>query len=266
MHPAIGLDTTKSPARRRGEVAAIAVTGLLLALAIVEAAIVLPQAFSRLHVTWGLDLRLYLEHTENWLAGEGFYLPVQLAGPYVMEDVFGAAYPPVILYLLLPFAAGLPWIVWWLVPLGVIGAAVARSRPSWWQCAALALILVYPRTWMVIIYGNPSLWAFAALAAGMVWRWPAVGVLLKATLAPFALVGVRHKSWWLALAVAGMLAVPFGAMWLDYLTAMSNAESTRGPEYILGEWPIAILLVVGLYRRVPRQLHQEQVRTDDALS
>lgn len=240
----------ESPRPKAGEVAAVAVTGLLLLVAIVEATIVLPPALtSGLHVTWGMDFRLYLEHTANWLAGEGFYLPVQLAGPYVMEDVLGAAYPPVILYLLVPSALGLPWLLWWLVPLGIIGVAVARSRPSWWRLALLAAILCYPRTWTVIVLGNPAMWAFAALAAGMVWKWPAVGVLLKLTLAPFALVGARHRSFWVALAVAGMLAVPFGAMWLDYLTAMTNATSSRGLEYTLGEWPIAIALVLSLAGR-----------------
>jgi hypothetical protein len=232
---------------RRAAYVAIAV--ILLVFAIIEAAIVLPPALTKgLHVTWGMDLRMYLEHATRWLAGEGFYLPVQLAGPYVMEDVLGSAYPPVLLYLLVPFVWGLPWLVWWLVPLAVIGAAVVKARPSPWQWVALALILVYPRTWTIIVLGNPSMWAFAALSAGMVWKWPAVGVLLKATLAPFALVGIRSRSWWVGLGIALLLAVPFGAIWLDYLTVLLNAETRWGLGYTLGESPIALLLVVGLTR------------------
>jgi hypothetical protein len=224
-----------------------AVVVVLLVFAVLEAAIVLPPALtSGLHVTWGMDFRLYVEHATRWMAGEGFYLPVQLAGPYVIEDVQGAAYPPVLLYLLVPFVVGLPWVVWWLVPLAVVGAAVVKSRPAPWQWVALALILVYPRTWTIVVLGNPAMWALAALAAGMVWKWPAVGVLLKATFAPLALVGIRHRSWWVALAVAGLLALPFGMMWLDYLTAVMNAETSRGLEYTLGEWPVALLLVVSL--------------------
>jgi hypothetical protein len=230
-------------------IGAAALAAVLLVFAVIEAAIVLPPALTKgLHVTWGMDFRLYVEHATRWLAGEGFYLPVQLAGPYVMEDVLGSAYPPVLLYLLVPFVWGLPWLVWWLVPLAVIGAAVVRSRPSPWQWVALALILVYPRTWTIIVLGNPAMWALAALAAGMVWKWPAVGVLLKLTFAPLALVGVRHRSWWYALGVAVLLALPFGMMWLDYLTALTNAETSRGIEYTLGEWPVALLLVVSLAR------------------
>jgi hypothetical protein len=220
--------------------------GVLLVFALIEAAIVLPPALTTgIDVTWGMDFRVYMEHTQRWLAAEGFYLPAQLAGPYIVEDVTGAVYPPVLLYLTVPFTV-LPWALWWLVPLAVIGAAVARSRPSPWQLVALALILVYPRTWTIVVLGNPAMWALAALAAGMVWKWPAVGVLLKATFAPLALVGIRHRSWWVALAVAGMLALPFGTMWLDWLTAVMNAETSRGLEYTLGEWPVALLLVVSL--------------------
>lgn len=227
---------------------AFVVTVVLLVLAVVEAAIVLPPALtSGLHVTWGMDLRLYIEHATRWLAGEGFYVPVQLAGPYVIEEVFGSVYPPVLLYLLVPFVVGLPWVLWWMVPLTVIGAAVVRSRPAWWQWPLLALILVYPRTWTVIVLGNPSMWALAALAAGMVWKWPAVGVLLKATLAPLALIGVRHRSWWVGLGIAVLLALPFGLMWLDYITAVTNAQTRWGFAYTLGDWPVALLLVAGLW-------------------
>jgi hypothetical protein len=134
------------------------------------------------------------------------------------------------------------------VPLAIIGAAVARSRPSPWQWVALAAILVYPRTWTIIVLGNPAMWALAFLAAGMVWKWPAVFVALKATFAPLALVGIRDRRWWLALGGGLVLALPFGTMWLDFPVAVLNAQTSRGIEYTLGEWPIALLLVVSLAR------------------
>lgn len=224
------------------------VTVLLLLAALAEALYVVPPALSRLHVTWGMDFRLYVEHATRWVAGEGFYLPSQLAGPYVIEDVKGAAYPPVILYLLVPFVAGLPWLVWWVVPLVIIAAAIIASRPAPWQWLILVAILVYPRTWTVIVLGNPAMWALAALAAGMVWKWPAVGVLLKLTYAPLAFVGIRDRRWWLALGIGLLLALPFGLMWVDFLSALRFAQTSRGLEYTIGEWPIAIALVVGLWR------------------
>ena len=230
-----------------GRFAARVITVLLLVVAVIEAAIVLPPALTTgIDVTRGMDFRAYLEHAARWLAGDGFYLPAQLAGPYVVEEVTGAVYPPVLLYLLVPFVWGLPWLVWWMVPLAVIGAAVARSRPSPWQWVALVAVLCYPRTWTVIVLGNPAMWALAALAAGMVWKWPSVFVAIKATFAPLALIGIRDRRWKYALGFAVLASLPFGAMWFDYVRVLLNTQTNRGIEYTLGEWPIALLLVVGL--------------------
>lgn len=238
-----------APAAWAGAFVARVLVVVLLALGVASALIVLPPALtSGLHVTWGMDFRAYLEHAERWLAGGGFYLPEQLAGPYIVEDNTGNVYPPVLLYLLVPFVVGLPWIVWWAVPLGIIGAAIVARRPSPWQLVALALILVYPRSWTIVVLGNPAMWALAALAAGMVWTWPLVGVTLKLTFAPLALLGIRSRAWWAALGVAALLALPFGLMWLDYLTVIQNTETSRGLDYVLGEWPVAVLLLLGLYR------------------
>lgn len=242
---ALAIDTKTAP--RRGLFGAAVLTALLLMFALLEAAIVLPPALSTgIHVTWGMDFRAYLEHAERWLAGGGFYLPEQLAGPYVVEDITGAVYAPVLLYLLVPFVWGLSWVVWWAVPLGIVAAAVVARRPSPWQWVVLAAILVYPRTWTVIVLGNPAMWAFAFLAAGMVWRWPAAFVPLKLTLAPFAIVGIGSRSFWKAAGVGLLLCLPFGYMWVEWVQAVVNAESSRGLEYTLGEWPIGILLVLGL--------------------
>jgi hypothetical protein len=69
-----------------GKVAAVALTGVLLVFALLEAAIVLPPALTTgIDVTWGMDFRAYMVHTERWLAGGGFYLPEQLAGAPVSD-------------------------------------------------------------------------------------------------------------------------------------------------------------------------------------
>ena len=72
------------------------------------------------------------------------------------------------------------------------------------------------------------MWCSAAMALGTVWRWPAVGVLLKPSLFPFALFGIRSRSWWIALAIGVALAIPFGAMWVDYLATLRNLDG-NGP-------------------------------------
>lgn len=73
---------------------------------------------------------------------------------------------------------------------------------------------------------------------------PATAQWLIRARGEMALTGIRHRSWWYGLPVALALCLPFGSMWLDYLTVMRNTVSDRGLEYVLGEWPIALALVV----------------------
>ena len=218
-------------------------TGLLV-IAALEAWVVL-GSLAHPEVTVGLDLRIYLERTRSWLAGDGFYLPLQVAGPYLVNaEVVPTLYPPLLLYVLVPLTV-MPEFLWWLVPLTIIGFSLHRMHPAMWAWPILAAILVYPRTWMVLLYGNPSLWVFAALAAGLVWRWPLAFVPIKLTLAPFALVGIRSRGLWKGAGLAVILALPFGAMWFDYVTATLNARNGFGWEYLLGEVPIGLALVAG---------------------
>jgi len=228
---------------------AIFLTGLLLliaaafAIAKLQTAVATPGAI-------GYDFSLYLNRTRSWQAGTGFYLPSQTAGvpyPAVQGDSF---YPPVLMVLLIPFAAGVPAFLWWVLPLALTAGSLVQIRPAWWAYPILAAVLAYPRTWIALICGNPSMWAIAFLVAGLAWRWPAALVPLKLTLAPFALIGVRARSWWIAAAGALLLCIPFGSTWLDWATSMVNVRMTPdlGPDYVLGEWPIALaLLVVGLF-------------------
>lgn len=223
---------------------ALAATMVLLAFGVWEGAFVWSAALGH-EGTVGLDLTMYLERTRDTLAGDGFYRARQLAGPYpiVAGD---SMYPPVLLWLLVPFVV-LPAPLWWAIPLGLLGAALWRIRPTVWTWPILAAILVYPRTWEILLYGNPALWALAFLAAA--FAWPAFGpfVALKLTFAPFALVGVRCRAWWIGAAVGLALCLPFGALWLDYATALLNARNTFGLIYPLGEWPIALALVAAAW-------------------
>jgi hypothetical protein len=226
----------------------VGVTGALLAIAAWEAW-VLATSLSRPDVTLGMDFHLYVGRARAWLGGEGFYLPLQLAGPYVVHPVTAPTmYPPVLLYLLVPFTV-LPAILWWAIPFGIIAAAIRHVRPSGWSWALLALILVNPRTWTAIVYGNPSLWAFAAIAAGLAWSWPMAFVFLKPTLAPIALFGLRRPGFWRGFAVAVAISVPLIPMWIEFASALQNARNGYGLDYVLGELPIALALVVALRRR-----------------
>jgi hypothetical protein len=70
------------------------------------------------------------------------------------------------------------------------------------------------------------MWFAAFVALGTIYHWPSVLVLIKPTLAPFALVGIRHRSWWIALAALAVVSLVFLPMWQDWLAVTLNA---RGP-------------------------------------
>ena len=63
------------------------------------------------------------------------------------------------------------------------------------------------------------------------------------------LVGYGRRGWWLALGIGLLLCLPFGAMWIEYLTAVANARTSWGLDYLLGEWPIAAALIVAAFSR-----------------
>ena len=225
--------------------AAFAATVILLGLALVEVWIVTDAIRHGTTTAVGIDFNQYLAHAQRWLDTGAWYLPEQLAGPYVVEDVTGNVYPPTLLYILVPFVLGVPKILWYAVPVAVVLITYWRRPPTWWAWPVLGLVLVYPRTWNMLLLGNPAIWAIAAAVAGTAWGWPAWGATLKLTFAPLFLVGYRQRKAWLLGAVgAGLLALPFAALWLDFVTVIRNTESSRGLEYVLGEWPVALGLLV----------------------
>ena len=230
-----------NPNRTAVRVAA-ALTVALLAIAAVEVILVARAVQGGWYGPFAVDFDLYTGYAQSWLRGEGFYLPVQLAGPYVVEDVSANVYPPVLLYLAVPFTV-LPALLWWVVPIGIVTATIWRVRPAWWAWPLLAFILVYPRTWTILVTGNPAMWSIAFGVAGIVWGWPAIGAALKLTFLPLAFLGANRRSWWIALVIALVACIPFGSLWLEYVIVLGNAVSSRGFGYIAGEWPIALGLV-----------------------
>jgi hypothetical protein len=240
------------PATAYVRIFSLGLTAVFLVFAALEASVVIPPAYAN-GITLGMDFTIYQDRAASWLAGDGFYYPYQLAGPYVVGAVAPPAlYPPTLLYVLVPFTV-LPAFLWWAIPLGVISASLWRLRPPIWTWPMLAAILCYPRTWIILVYGNPALWALAALTAGLVWKWPLAFVPLKPTLAPFALLGIRSKAFWAGVAIGLALALPFGGLWADYFTALRNARNGMGLEYLVGELPIALILVLAsAARRVDR--------------
>lgn len=155
-------------------------------------------------------------------------------------------YPPVILYLLVPFTV-LPAPLWWAIPIGVTGWAVARLRPARWTWPLMALAFVYPRTGGMIWFGNPGMWIMMFVALGCLYRWPGALVLLKPSLAPFALIGIRSRGWWLVLGLLGVLSLPMLGLWADYVATL--VQWHLSPIYSLPDAvPTAIPVLAALGR------------------
>lgn len=183
------------------------------------------------HNQLGEDYQYFVDAAARWQATGSFYWPHQLAGPYQATSGIDVVYPPPALALFLPFT-WLPAPLWWIIPLGIIAASVAAWRPAWWTWPVLALLVWFPRSESIVIWGNTAMWVAAAVALGLRWAGPAVLVLLKPTFLPFALIGANRRRWWIALALLGLAQLPFVWLWLDFVTAMRNN---------VGPWPPGFL-------------------------
>lgn len=220
---------------------------VLFALAVVILSVGSMVGFLELQAAWtagrvGADLALYVDATRHALAGEGFYPARQLAGPYVISDG-DILYPPLAIAVFIPFLA-LPSILFWLIPLGVVAAVVVHHRPRPWTWPLMAFGLAFPLTTLKLVHGNPVMLVAAAAALGTVFAWPAVFVLLKPSLAPFAFIGARRRSWWLALAGLTLIAIPFGELWLDYARVVLDSRNPHGLLYSLEEVPFVLIPVL----------------------
>lgn len=179
----------------------------------------------------GVDFELYRDVARRWLGGGPYFEPYQLAGPYEIRagDIL---YPPVALWLFVPFAAisAVAWpvasVLWWLVPGVIVVASVIALRPRPLVWPLIALCLSNPTTLLKIWTGNPVIWSMAAMALAVVGasRFAAPLVLLKPSLAPFALFGIRRRSWWAGLLVLVVLSIPFGSLWIDWIHSVANSR------------------------------------------
>ena len=210
----------------------IALAGLLMAVTIVTATTIAAAG------DLGIDYVFYRDVGQRFLETGVYYLPHQLAGPYDVTLMLDVLYPPSALLLFVPLV-WVPALLWWAIPIGVTLYIVRGWDPGPWAIAAMLALLLWPRAHGAFLYGNTDMWAMAGLAAGLRWGWPAILLTIKPTLAPFALVGIRHRSWWLAAALMGgfiLLSLP---LWLDYVTAIRNVAI--GGDYSLGSIPLMLV-------------------------
>jgi hypothetical protein len=98
------------------------------------------------------------------------------------------------------------------------------------------------------------MWVVACVALGTIYAWPAVFALLKPSVFPFALLGIRSRGWWLGLAVLVVASFPFGSMWGTWLTTVLNARG-GGLFYSVQEVPLLALPLIAwaARRRAPAE-------------
>lgn len=238
--------TAVSPSRNRSRTIPLTLTGLLLTVAGVLAWTLLTEpAYAFLA---GENFAIYREAAARWLGGGGYFLPDQLAGPYTVLEGH-VLYPPVALVLFVPFTA-LPAALWWIVPLGIIAWRVVALRPSPWGWVGIAACIAFPMTVQNVHAGNPLMWVAAFMALATRWPWVSALILVKPTLLPFALFGVRHRSWWVALGVFGLVSLVFWPLWWEYIAVIRNA---RGPLvsllYSLKDVPLMLIPLIAWWSR-----------------
>ena len=224
-------------------IACLVVAGAFAVLALYNLSILVPRMLSQ-PGSLGVDFHQVLDQSRRWLSGGNYYLDRQLHGPYPWLGG-ESLYPPPMALLVAPFVV-LPDLAWWIIPLGLIGYSLVRSAPPAWAWPIIAAAIWYPRSLEIVLYGNPSMWAAGAVAAGTIWGWPALLVLLKPTLAPLALVGATRRSWWVGLAVLGAISLALLPMWADYAKVVSGALQAwdQSLGYSLRDLPLVLVPLV----------------------
>lgn len=237
------------PRRRRGQIANIAgryrasrrvgplAVGLLGAAVIVFGWALLGP-YGQANLDW--DRTHYLAATARWLDTGTPYLAQEVAAPFDYQpDTF--LHPPIALLLFLPFR-WLPAIVWYAVPIAIVVVMVSRWRPARWTWPILAACIVWPRTSGMLIVGNTDLWVAAFVALGLQTGWGWALIALKPSFAPVALLGVRRRVFWVAVAVASAVSIPFGRLWLDWIKVILHAPG--GVLYSILGLPLVLLPAV----------------------
>jgi hypothetical protein len=189
----------------------------------------------------GADLGFFQSVARRWLDTGIYYTEHQLSGPYVVATNVDNLYPPHALFLFAPFVF-LPSLLWWAIPLAVIGYVVWWCRPAVWALPILALLVLYPKTPAVFLYGNSDIWAVAFAAGGVRWAWPAALVSFKPSVGFLGIIKIGTRRWWIAAGVLALLNIPFFGLWLNYPTVLLNSDTDIGRA--LSDVPFFLLPVV----------------------
>jgi hypothetical protein len=164
---------------------------------------------------------------QRWIDTGVYYTSRELAGPFVVETQVDNIYPPVALFLFVPFLV-LPAILWWAIPVALIAYGVWWCRPATWAWPILAALILYPKTPAVFLYGNSDIWAVAFAAVGLRWAWPSVLVAFKPSVGFLAAPGIGTRRWWIAAGIVALVNAPLVGLWLDYPTVLLHSDANLG--------------------------------------
>jgi hypothetical protein len=198
----------------------------------------------------GVDYRLYMDAALRWQSTGQFYWAYQLAGSYDPLSGPSVLYPPNALLLFAPMSH-LPALLWWAIPLGAVAAGIWWLRPATWTWPLLAILVWWPRSQESVLWGNPAMWLVAAETWGLIGSWTGVMVLIKPSVGLFAFVGANRRSWWWTAAALALCSVPFGALWVDWGTAVENSGLNAG--YSVAEFAMFVLPLVAWAGRTRRE-------------
>jgi len=206
----------------------------------------------------GLDRAIYKAAALRWVGGGFWYYPEQVAGPYMIVQGH-VLYPPTALLWLVP-AAYVPDVVWWGLPICVISSVVWHHRPARWAWPVIGLCLSTFWSVEIIASGNPGLWIAMFSALGTIWRPSFALILLKPSLGPFALVGVRSRGWWVLVGVLVLASLSLWPMWIDYIHVVLNSRGPwAGVWYSIRDVPLVSVPLIAFAARARSTVPQDPV-------
>jgi hypothetical protein len=189
----------------------------------------------------GVDFRFYHDLAARWVAEGTYFQPYQLTGPYASTTLVDTFYPPIALFLFVPFLV-VPAILWWLIPIVVLVYVIARLRPNMWAVAAMIVLMMWVRAFGAFLWGNTDMWVVATVAAALRWGWPAALIAIKPSVLPFMILGVRSRSFWMAIAILVVVSIPLWELWGDWVIAIRNMDPRL--DYSLGSFTLYLVPVV----------------------
>lgn len=242
----------KTRAQRLTLTALAGSTAAILVLAAIE------LAYGLAYKGWanaiGGDLTYYASLARMLFTTGHWFPDKELHGPWLIlhSGPLDVLYPPAVAWIFAPF-------IW--LPVGVLLALVIGVnlwlirdwRPAPWTWPLMALCVLWPLTLLKGIGGTSSLFVMMALALGLRYRWPSVFILLKPSLFPFALLGIRSKWWWVGLAVLGLMSLPFLRETLLYPQVILDSRNPDGALYSLTDVPMMAIPVIAWLGRTRRR-------------